>query len=451
VNSESNNYITKSNEALNKSINYNEVANFFHECYNDNSQLNLKLSRIKEIFSRLHLLNTFENPIFNIMSWKTRCLTNKKFNVLLQYLDEWTRCKSINEDKTNKNINITSTELNCVGIEKNYFMDIITLTETWSTEDKFKIFNMKHYNRFHINRPVGKKGGGILNFIHKSYHSIIVSSLVNSDIEYILVQILMKNEPWHVLTIYRPPNGSINEFLLELEKVSMEINLDYTIITGDININLLNINDRNVIKYFDQLTTLNLKAINRAISRQSLVSSEGSLIDHVIVSEGHENFLSLTSNKIQLMSDHNFIITSMLMESVEAEKRKIKRRKFNIQGALRNIKSDLSGLVNYFEYLNKNEYFNLVHDILMNAIDRNTRFYHVKLPKIVKTLPEWADEKYIEMLHSIHNLEEKIMKREILRLPCGELKNKFNELNIIREDYGDVRAKNFITSLRSEI
>lgn len=151
-------------------------------------------------------LNPKDKPLLNLLTWNVRCLTHNKLNIIKCYLDEWTK------SMISKNENI----INCIGENKKYFIDIIGLTETWLKEDtKFNTFNIKNYNLTHANRNIGKKGGGLLLFVHKKYQTVVIESDTNDDIEFILLKLFTFNDEFYVLLVYRP-NGNVYTFVESL-------------------------------------------------------------------------------------------------------------------------------------------------------------------------------------------------------------------------------------------
>lgn len=381
--------------------------------------------------------NPNDFPLLNMLTWNVRCLTHSKLDVIKHYLDEWTRLSIAN----NKN------QINCNGDHKNYFTDIICLTETWLPENnKFNTFNIKNFNAIQANRKLGKKGGGLLIFVHKKYQTIVVKSEVNDDIEYILIKLITANDELHVLLIYRP-NGCFETFINTIEELALLTNRDKLIITGDMNINLLNQHDKNVKTYLDTLMSLNLKIFNTAVTRNSFFGADGSLIDHSIMSSSHDKILALTSKRTQLVSDHNYILSILQLGSISPKKRKrIKKNKINYELLPPILANNLFD--EKLNYDDVNQLFNATHDILLKSIKECTTVENVKMPSTINSLPEWADDRYLEMLKTLHNLEEKIDKKKALNLPRSELVAKYNDLSDIFEKYGNAKKKVYYRKLQ---
>jgi len=374
-----------------------------------------------------------------MLTWNVRCLTHNKLNIIKCYLDEWTK------STISKNENI----INCIGENKKYFIDLIGLTETWLKEDtKFNTFNIKNYNLTHANRNTGKKGGGLLLFVHKKYQTVVIESDANDDIEYILLKLFTFNDEVYVLLVYRP-NGSVDTFVDCLEKLILKTNKDKLIIAGDMNLNVLNKSDNRVKTYLDTMTSLDLNVVNSAPTRNSFFGAEGTLIDHLILSNQQKNYLAMTSKRVQVISDHNFLLLMLQLDDISPKKRtRIKKKNINYDMLASKLQQNLSS--HETSSNDVNFYFNVVHDKLLKSIEECTLVSNIKLPSQQKSLPAWADNRYTEMLQTLHNLEEKIDKRKKMSLPRNELVIKFNELNHIFEEYGKVKAKIHYRKLRVE-
>lgn len=414
--------------------------------HTESSKNNLNFSNICKSISKCFNENPLNKPLFNILSWNIHCLTKNKLNIIKQYLDEWTRSSiPINSNDISVSINH---KINSNGFKRNYCIDIIALSETWLRDDsKFNTFTIKNYNKFHINRTIGTKGGGIMLFVHNSHHVILLNSAINNDIEYILLKILLNDEEWFVLTIYKP-NGSLNSFLKQFDDIISYTNINNLIITGDININLLDINNTSTKEYLDVISSLNLSVLNKAITRHNYFSpSAGSLIDHFIANKLLKNYVILTSNKIQLMSDHNFMILLLETDRVEPKRKRIFKRRIDTKAVISNVNEYLTELV--INPCNDTARYNLefIHKFIMKSINENTKLLPIKMPSHIKTVPDWMDDHYIEMLGTLHNLEEKIDDRKINGVPYSQLKFKYDDLNIIRENYGDIRSKIYYKKL----
>lgn len=421
---------------LNKSLLENYANNFFNDTREKTMNENLSHRQINGIIHECSQANPEDRPLLNLLTWNVRCLTQMKLNAIQHYLDEWTKSASVNGKK----------QYNCLGESKNHFVDIIGITETWLQHDtKFQMFNIKNYNSTQVSRKSGKKGGGLLLFVHKSYQTVIIDSDCNDDIEFVLLKVITKTNDYFILLTYRP-NGNVETFIDTLERLVLKTNRDKLIIMGDMNLNVRKESDNSVKMYLDTLTSLNLSVLNSASTRNSLFGGDDTVIDHAIASSSL-NVLPLTSNRIQLISDHNFLLLISQLETFGAKsKTVIKKKTLNYDALASQLQYNLSGKESCFD--DCNSYFNALHDSLLQSIDECTTNVNIKLPSFVKSLPTWADQRYKNMLSTLHNLEEKINKRKIMSLPRNELVDKYNELSNLCEQYASIKAKIYYRKLQ---
>ena len=127
--------------------------------------------------------------------------------------------------------------------EENMFPDIIILTETWFKHDN--AWDMNGYLSYHTIRNHARSGG-VSIYVKNNLVSNIMPDLCKCDetIEICSVSIQINNFPLNILGIYRPHSGSIDNFNQSLTTI-LENRLILNkpiIITGDLNINLLNDN-----------------------------------------------------------------------------------------------------------------------------------------------------------------------------------------------------------------
>lgn len=139
------------------------------------------------------------------------------------------------------------TKLNCVLAT--YPADIVALTETHLTHHNAHLYNIPGYTAFHKPRTrVNKRpAGGIACFI-KAHFSPSVHTLpfeiqpTETICEILALSLTLNSQKALLLTLYRPPSGSTQQFLDSLNNI-----LSYTqsqncptYLCGDLNMNLLN-------------------------------------------------------------------------------------------------------------------------------------------------------------------------------------------------------------------
>lgn len=194
--------------------------------------------------------------------------------------------------------------------------------------------------------------------------------------------------------------------------------------------------------------------INKAVTRLNPITGIGTLLDHLVLSsldKHSENHIALTSKRINVMSDHNFIILMLRVDSKPTLRdRIVKIKRTNLDLITKRFYDELLIINPDTASLNVQSvdvYFNIIHKSLSKVVKQCTKFTKVKLPETLRTLPNWADDKYIAMLNTLYNLEEKILIRKANGLKFDQLQIKFNELNDIRDRYASVKAKIYYRSL----
>ncbi|KAG5666625.1 hypothetical protein PVAND_014641 [Polypedilum vanderplanki] len=337
--------------------------------------------------------------------------------------------------KTTNNLKNTET------VRRN-FIDIIILTETWSrNNERFDTYKINNYQNFSVNRTTGDKGGGILVYIHKKYNAIEEDSKINDDIEFLLVKIFIGNELWHILGVYRRPQSDLENFLTELEEIISKTDVNRLIVAGDFNINVLEYNAKTSL-YLDSLRSLNLHVTNGAISRDnSLLRNSGSLLDHCLINCNKKKFITLTSERIKKMSDHNMIILLMQLDKPVEFRTRLIKFKTDEKAASDDINWSLFNCEISSSHDNVDLYWESFHNLISNTVEKHTKKKIIRLPKNETTLPVWANSKYQSMLHTLNNLADKIDRLKVREKPCDSLELKYMDLNLIRNEYGSVIAK----------
>lgn len=184
---------------------------------------------------------------------------------------------------------------------------IIIINETWLKEDDTKNCNILSYISYHNIRK-DRRGGGVSIFIHETVtmnrSPIVLLNHVTSDLNHFLM-IYIPDINIHIITSYRCPSSSINEYLRTLTELCLRN--ENSILIGDLNVNLLdqrlNYALRNTLEDngFAILNTVQEEAITRPVSR--------SIIDIATTNILANNFkLSIIPNQA---SDHSILYLSM--------------------------------------------------------------------------------------------------------------------------------------------
>ena len=138
--------------------------------------------------------------------------------------------------------------------------NIIVLTETWNSADTENLCSLRNFTAFHECRA--GRGGGVSIFCDKNFSCsrIDIGPLPYTNFELCCVKILMETNKYVIiLGIYRPPAGSILEFIENLEFLldnGIFQNAEFVLVTGDININMGDNSSQEVLRYQKFLNSL---------------------------------------------------------------------------------------------------------------------------------------------------------------------------------------------------
>ena len=287
------------------------------------------------------ILQMFENNDFS----------NQLINNLSMLKDNYT-CNYFNENSFHKvidhhnpkslkifHINIRSINKHKI-ILKSYIeslkcmFDIIFLTETGNTSIN-EIENIFQGYKFYLDSPIlkkGSKGGAGILVNQNSFENI--EELFENDEDNLKTNCQRRNcfveNKWLKLTsnkntyitacIYRHPNGNIMTFIESLKKQLEKVdNISTCIIAGDINIDLLKIENVNVNRYMDLLLELNFIPCITIPTR--LTETSATIIDHINIRLPTKkvSFKVSAGNLITDITDHlpNFIIMDEEINSIK--------------------------------------------------------------------------------------------------------------------------------------
>ena len=129
----------------------------------------------------------------------------------------------------------------------------IVLTETYNNSNNSQLCNLPGYKEFHVYRPLDEQSGGVSVFCDLSLKATVNDSLsmCNEDIEVCVVDLNHKTEKFSTIAVYRPPNGSKENFIRLLDDILYQIDvMNHTVsILGDFNLNIAQF-DRPIIADF---------------------------------------------------------------------------------------------------------------------------------------------------------------------------------------------------------
>ena len=196
------------------------------------------------------------------------------------------------------NFNIRSFRAN--GPQFEIFLDslpklpeFVVLTETWNSLVRVSRCRLEGFNVFHEMREGEERGGGVSIFCVNNLTSTKIDELsfIFEFIESCVIKVeLYENKYLILIGIYRPPTKSIPLFMEKLNFIltnSVCTNAEIVVLSGDININLLDLDNSIVSNYVTQLNSLFfLPTITKATRFPAeLSSSAPSNLDHIWINK----------------------------------------------------------------------------------------------------------------------------------------------------------------------
>jgi len=314
-------------QAINGSLEATNTDDTSNKTLDDFSSLgseNLPLAKMIEKFSSLHKGVRELNLIsIHFWLWNIRSLNDNKFN----YINYLLSGRAFNEF---------------------YPPEVIALTETWMrTSGKFKTFNITSYTHYSVSRN-SRRGGGVSVHVKNSLNSQLITSFVNDDLELIHLKLtLSSNNALQIIAIYRPPNGSVDEFFKTLDTIFAKCD-GYKLIIGDINLSEHGTNSNFFTSYNDLINSYGYKRVNNGITyfhdrSNNTDQNGGTILDHVISDESLCNY-ALTSLKTPY-SDHNIVMGSTITNFKCETDNKVTRHpliKLNKNSALKAINNSFN-------------------------------------------------------------------------------------------------------------
>lgn len=187
--------------------------------------------------------------------------------------------------------------------------DVIVMVATWLFEDETNFYNLNGYKAFHACRPrvTGRgRGDGTSVYVIDS-GKIEPIHLESICIQYSTIVIVkLSNLNQNIMAVYRPEQTNINVFLFEFDRLLKKY--PRTICVGDFNINLLDVNNRQVVEYMDVLNGCGFVTLNSRDPRYATRKSNtiNTTIDHVSTDILNSDYsLSIVPTSL---SDHQMIV-----------------------------------------------------------------------------------------------------------------------------------------------
>lgn len=188
-------------------------------------------------------------------------------------------------------------------------INVISIVEINIKEHQNTFFSLPGFRSVFCNR-VERRGGGIVMFIREGIKFDQVQNVSNSY-ENIHCRLEIDNQIIHVITIYRQPDLSKQNFIEELEHYMYCIKeSEQVVIIGDINIDTLKNRENIVMKYENMMASLGYFKCVHAYTRYDMAYDSESCIDHIFCKVNNN-----TANSAIIytdISDHCMLLLGIL-------------------------------------------------------------------------------------------------------------------------------------------
>ena len=216
---------------------------FCHDCKSDQNLVQLRFNPFKDLISSgvqpddifseflkagiiLDECQTLDNIAHLNGILKTSNVSTNSFSILFN-----------NIDGNQTNFDTLSVDLDRHDCK----FSAITLCETNVDCANKDLYHIQGYESVYLSKIENKaKGSGLAIYIKNSLTFVETPALCYSspDIETLFVEISNNNSPITLGVVYRPPNGSFENFINEFEKLTKKLPRENSFITGDFNVNL---------------------------------------------------------------------------------------------------------------------------------------------------------------------------------------------------------------------
>ena len=338
-----------------------------------------------------------------------------------------------------KTDNISILSLNCQSLQskfsqleiylKNYTQSncpfsIICVQETWlSHSHDLSLLQLEGYNFVHKPRQCSLHGGvGI--YLKDTLKFKILPIEGNPDIwDGLFLEILLNchdnniglNRKLILGNIYRPPRDNIENystFTDEIQEILAQWSNSNTnvILTGDFNINLLKINEKEYVNNFLE-TLISSGMIPKITLPTRLTDHGGTLIDNFFVKMTN-NFSNSTAGILyHNISDHQpyFVVLDYL--KLMKTKHKYKKITLNSPQAMTSFRNEVSNMCKMDKFnqdCDPNMNYNILNDIIQTALKKHMPTKNVKFHKHRHKGSEWITAGIIRSIKFRDNMYKRI-------------------------------------------
>jgi hypothetical protein len=221
----------------------------------------------------------------------------------------------IEKDYNNKNLSIFMQNIRSVRSNFEMFVaelscldkvpDVLVITEIWIEDDELSIYNITGYRQYAKCNNILRAGGVMVLIKDNIQCSSLFIDMSTADC--LFIKIVDEEFELTLLAIYRSPNGGIKEYIAELESVLKQNKDKNLLILGDININIMNVNNNNVFSYLLLMSSFGFKSCVNVPTR--VTDHSETVIDHVFLrSEDNSSALKCKTDVVDSgLTDHRTI------------------------------------------------------------------------------------------------------------------------------------------------
>ena len=297
----------------------------------------------------------------------------------------------------------------------------INLQETWMNEQQEPSIHFENYNIEYKHKPNNKIGGGLAILFKDNINYSLRTDLSfpphkHTLYDSIFIETKMKNTTKLIIgNIYRSPGSTnITEFNNDLKNLLNKIKIENTkiIITGDFNINLLNINShQQTADYLDLWISEGFIPQLTLPTRVTLKSA--TLIDNIF-SKSNNNDLIISKGILTTdISDHypSFIEIPFSVNKIQKKTTIIQRRHIT-ENTLNTFLSDLNKETWQMvtSQNNTDDKFNNFISIYTNLMNKNLPLKLIKANKYKHKNNPWISRGIMNSIKSRDKLSTKINK-----------------------------------------
>ena len=224
------------------------------------------------------------------------------------------------------------------------YIDILTLSETHikKSENVDNLYAIPGYNFESRNRSTGF-GGGVAVYIRETLNYIRRFDLESSELENIVIEIVINNSKNILLsTYYRPPNTlkylhkNFNE-LFEQSLISYCSESKETIVLGDMNTDYLKRNDNVNVK-----SIINRNGFTQIIDKPTRITEQSKTLIDIIATNRPENIVKSDVIATSL-SDHDLVACVRKLNNRKFPKKTVRCRNYRTYDP-EQMKSDLKNV-----------------------------------------------------------------------------------------------------------